>query len=189
MTDVFIHPTAVVDGSDGVDTQIGRGTQIWHFTHVMPGAQIGERCSIGHGCFIAAVRIGDGCRIQNQVSIFEGVTLEDDVFVGPSCAFTNVRHPRAHVARRDHFEATLVCKGASLGANATVLSGVTVGTYALVGAGAVVTRDVPAYAIVVGSPARRTGWACRCGETLPRGLVCARCGDRYVEHNGTLQRL
>lgn len=185
MTDVFIHPTAVVDG---VDIQIGSGSKIWHFTHVMPGARIGARCSIGHGCFIANVRIGDGCRIQNHVSIFEGVTLEDDVFVGPSCAFTNVRHPRAHVARRDRFEATLVCKGASIGANATVLSGVTVGSYALVGAGAVVTRDVPAYAIVVGSPARRIGWACRCGDTLPELLTCNRCGDQYVEHVGELAR-
>lgn len=183
MTDAVIHPTAIVDG---VNTHIGGGTTIWQFTHVMPGAWIGDRCSIGQGCFIANVRIGHGCRIQNHVSIYDGVTLEDDVFIGPSCVFTNVVHPRAHVSRKDAFEPTLVCQGASIGANATVLCGVTIGSYALVGAGAVVTRDVAPHAIVVGSPARRTGWACRCGETLPSELICNRCGDCYVEHDGAL---
>lgn len=186
MTNATIHPTAIVDEGE---THIGSGTAIWHFTHVMPGAWIGERCSIGQGCFIAKVRIGNGCRIQNHVSIYEGVTLEDDVFIGPGCAFTNVRHPRAHVARKVRFEPTLVCTGASLGANATVLCGVTIGRYALVGAGAVVTRDVPAHAVMVGATARRIGWACRCGETLPTSLLCAHCGDHYAERDGTLEQM
>ena len=140
---------------------------------------IGERCSIGQGCFIGNVRIGDGCKIQNNVSVYDGVTLEDDVFLGPSCVFTNVKHPRAHVSRKDAYAPTRVGRGATIGANATILCGVTIGEYAMVGAGAVVTRDVPAHALVVGAPALRVGWACRCGETLPADLACARCGDRY----------
>lgn len=193
MSDAFIHPTAIVDSPD---THIGNGTRIWHFSHIMPGAWIGERCSIGHGCYIGNVRIGDGCRVQNHVSIFDGVTLEDDVFLGPSCAFTNVKHPRAHVMRRDAYEPTRVCKGASIGANATVMCGVTIGAYAVVGAGAVVTRDVMPHEVVVGTPGRRIGWACRCGETLGAVnssasgeaivLACKRCGDRYVERAGSV---
>jgi UDP-2-acetamido-3-amino-2,3-dideoxy-glucuronate N-acetyltransferase len=171
-----IHPTAVVD--DGA--QIGAGTRVWHFVHVMPGAVIGERCVIGQGCFIGNVRIGAGCRIQNNVSIYDGVTLEDDVFVGPSCVFTNVLHPRANVERKSEFAPTLVRRGASLGANATIVAGVTIGRHALVGAGAVIIEDVPDHAIVVGNPARRIGWACPCGETLPVVFVCAGCGLRTV---------
>ena len=184
MADTHIHPSAAVDGPN---THVGDGTRIWHFVHVMPGAWIGERCSIGQGCYVGKVRIGNGCRIQNNVSIFDGVTLEDDVFLGPSCVFTNVKHPRAHVSRKDSYGKTLVCKGASIGANATILAGVTIGAYAMVGAGAVVLEDVRAHAIVVGTPARRIGWACRCGETLPRTLACARCKDRYApEENGSI---
>jgi UDP-2-acetamido-3-amino-2,3-dideoxy-glucuronate N-acetyltransferase len=178
-----VHPTAIVDGPN---THVGAETQIWHFAHVMPGAWIGDRCSIGQGCFIGKVRIGHGCRIQNNVSVFDGVTLEDDVFLGPSCVFTNVKHPRAHVSRKDGYERTLVCKGVSIGANATVMCGVTIGEYALVGAGAVVTRDIPPHAIAIGTPARRIGWACRCGETLPKTLDCRRCGDIYTEDHGAL---
>jgi UDP-2-acetamido-3-amino-2,3-dideoxy-glucuronate N-acetyltransferase len=174
----LIHPTAIVDGPD---TRVGAGTRIWHWVHVMPGAQIGERCSIGQGCFVGRVRIGDGCRIQNHVSIYDGVTLDDDVFLGPACAFTNVKHPRAQVARKDEYAPTHVGRGATIGANATILCGVAIGAYAMIGAGAVITRDVPAHALVVGAPARRIGWACRCGETLPPELICARCGEAYVE--------
>lgn len=171
-----LHPTAVID----TGAHIGAGTKIWHFVHVMAGAVIGERCVIGQGCFVGNVKIGAGCKVQNNVSIYDGVTLEDDVFVGPSCVFTNVLHPRAHVERKREFAPTLVQRGASLGANATIVAGVTIGRYALVGAGAVVVDDVPDHAIVVGNPARRVGWACPCGETLPADFVCVRCGLRTV---------
>jgi len=185
--DQRIHPTAIVDGEG---THVGKETRIWHFVHVMPGAYIGDRCSIGQGCFIGKVRIGHGCRIQNNVSVYDGVTLEDDVFLGPSCVFTNVAHPRAHVPRKDQYGRTLVCKGATVGANATILCGITIGEYAMIGAGAVVTRDVPPHAIVVGTPGRRTGWACRCGETLRSShheFRCARCGEEYAELDGLLE--
>lgn len=182
----LIHPTAIVEGPN---THIGSFTKLWHFVHVMPGAWIGERCSIGQGCFVGKVRIGDGCRIQNNVSIYDGVTLEDDVFLGPSCVFTNVKHPRAHVPRRDQFAPTLVRKGATIGANATILCGVTIGEYAMVGAGAVITADVPPHSLIVGAPGRRVGWACACGETLPVELRCDRCGERYAERDGRLEHL
>ncbi|HVK85740.1 MAG TPA: acyltransferase [Kofleriaceae bacterium] len=174
--DQLVHPTAIVDGPD---THVGADTRIWHWVHVMPGAHIGDRCSIGQGCFIGKVRIGDGCRIQNHVSLYDGVTLDDDVFLGPSCVFTNVTHPRAHVSRKDAYAQTRVGRGATIGANATIVCGVTIGAYAMVGAGAVVTHDVASHALVVGTPARRIGWACRCGETLPESLACQRCGDAY----------
>jgi UDP-2-acetamido-3-amino-2,3-dideoxy-glucuronate N-acetyltransferase len=174
----LIHPTAIIDDPA---TPIGEGTRIWHFVHVMPGARIGVRCAIGQGCYVGAVTIGDGCRIQNHVSLYDGVTLEDDVFLGPSCVFTNVRHPRAHVARKDAYAPTRVQQGATIGANATIVCGVTIGRYAMVGAGAVVTRDVADHAIVVGTPARQIGWACACGETLPASRVCARCGVHLPE--------
>jgi len=192
--DKLVHPTAIIDGPN---THIGADTRIWQFVHVMPGAYIGDRCSVGQGCFIGKVRIGHGCRIQNNVSVYDGVTLEDDVFLGPSCVFTNVKHPRAHVQRKDQFARTLVCKGATIGANATIMCGVTIGEYAMIGAGAVVTADVPPYALVMGSPGRRAGWVCACGETLPdpadgrgshEGYVCTRCGDRYAELDGLLER-
>jgi UDP-2-acetamido-3-amino-2,3-dideoxy-glucuronate N-acetyltransferase len=179
----FVHPTAVIDSPN---THIGVDSSIWHFTHVMAGAYIGDRCAIGQGCYIGKVRIGHGCRIQNNVSVFEGVTLEDDVFLGPSCVFTNVKHPRAHVSRKDAFARTLVCKGVTIGANATIMCGVTIGEYALVGAGAVVTHDVVPHALVVGAPAKQVGWACRCGETLPDTLDCERCGDIYMADHGAL---
>jgi UDP-2-acetamido-3-amino-2,3-dideoxy-glucuronate N-acetyltransferase len=179
----LVHPTAIVEGPN---THVGADTRIWHFVHVMPGAWIGDGCSIGQGCFIGKVRIGHGCRIQNNVSLYEGVTLEDDVFLGPSCVFTNVKYPRAHVGRRGTYGHTLVCRGVTVGANATVVCGVTIGEYAMIGAGAVVTHDVARHAIVVGSPARPVGWACRCGETLPASLECARCGDSYRLDHGEL---
>lgn len=192
--DNYVHPTAIIDGPN---VHIGSDTRIWHFVHVMAGAYIGNRCSLGQGCYVGGtVRIGHGCRVQNNVSIYDGVTLEDDVFLGPSCVFTNVKHPRAHVQRKDNYGRTLVCKGASIGANATIVCGVTIGEYAMIGAGCVVTADVPPYALVVGNPGRRAGWACACGETLPdvqtttphEGIVCTHCGDRYAELDGLLER-
>ncbi|MEZ4364713.1 MAG: acyltransferase [Kofleriaceae bacterium] len=177
------HPSAIVD--DGA--QIGDDTRLWHFVHVTATARIGARCVVGQGCYVGAVTIGDGCRIQNQVSLYDGVTLADDVFLGPSCVFTNVRTPRAHVARKAEFAPTRVERGATIGANATIVCGVTIGAYALVGAGAVVTRDVAPHAVVVGTPARPRGWACACGEVLPATLACARCDARYQLDDGRLR--
>ena len=177
----FVHPTAIVD--DGAT--IGSGTKIWHFCHVMPLASIGERCSLGQNVFIASrVRIGNNVKIQNNVSVYEGVTLEDDVFCGPSMVFTNVRIPRSHVPRNTpaDYVQTLVRKGASIGANATVVCGVTIGEFALIGAGSVVTRDVPPYALAYGNPARVFGHACSCGERLDfsgGAAECSECGRAY----------
>jgi UDP-2-acetamido-3-amino-2,3-dideoxy-glucuronate N-acetyltransferase len=172
-----VHATAIVE--DGA--RLGDGVRIWHWVHVRAGAVIGDGTSIGQGCYVGAVAIGRGCRIQNQVSIYDGVTLEDDVFLGPSCVFTNVAHPRAHVPRKHAYDRTVVGRGATVGANATIVCGVAIGAYAMIGAGAVVTRDVPAHGLMLGAPARRAGWACRCGETLPTGahVACASCGDAY----------
>ena len=172
----FIHKTAVVD--DGA--HVGAHCRIWHFTHVSSGARIGECCVLGQNVFIApGVEIGNGVKIQNNVSVYAGVQIADDVFLGPSCVFTNVLTPRAHVERKEEFAPTPVGRGVTVGANATVVCGHTLGEYAMIGAGAVVTKDVPAHAVVVGNPARRAGWACRCGEVLPGSHVCARCGDEY----------
>lgn len=173
-----IHPTALVE--DGAT--IGDGVRIWHWVHVRRGATIGDGTSIGQGCYVGDVAIGRGCRIQNHVSLYDGVALEDDVFLGPSCVFTNVKHPRAHVPRKHAYQPTVVGRGATIGANATIVCGVAIGAYAMIGAGAVITRDVPAHAVMIGTPARRTGWVCRCGETLPGGdhPTCTGCGDRYA---------
>jgi len=181
----LIHPTAIVEPG----AHVGAETRIWHWVHVMPGAHIGDRCSIGQGCFVGAVRIGDGCRIQNHVSLYDGVTLEDDVFLGPSCVFTNVAHPRAHVSRKRSYASTHVARGATIGANATIVCGVSIGAYAMVAAGAVVTHDVPAHALVAGVPARRIGWACRCGETLSASLSCSACSSSYAAAGDTLSAL
>ena len=167
---------------------------MWHFVHVMPGAKVGARCVSGQGCFIGNVQIGDGTRIQNNVSVYDGVTIEDDVFLGPSCTFTNVVHARAHVSRRAEYTPTLVKKGATIGANVTVICGVTIGEYAFVGAGAVVRHDVAPHAIVVGVPAAWAGWACRCGERLPAAdgsgrMICARCEDSYRTQGGGIVRV
>jgi UDP-2-acetamido-3-amino-2,3-dideoxy-glucuronate N-acetyltransferase len=185
-----IHPTAVVDPG----ARIGDGTRVWHFVHVMPGARIGARCVIGHGCFIGNVEIGDGCKIQNHVSVYDGVTIEDDVFLGPSCTFTNVVHARAHVSRKAEYVPTRVKQGATIGANVTVICGVTIGEYAFVGAGAVVRGAGAAPPSVVGGPAAWAGWACRCGERLPAPdaggrMICARCEDTYRTQGGGIVRV
>lgn len=172
----FVHPTAVVDDN----VEIGSGTKIWHFAHILSGSRIGARCVIGQNVMIGPnARIGNGCKIQNNVAVYEGVTLEDDVFCGPSMVFTNVLLPRAHVSRRSEFLPTLVERGASIGANATIICGHTIGAYATIGAGAVVTRDVLPHALVVGTPARRIGWVSRSGERLGEDLICRRTGERY----------
>ena len=177
-----IHPSAIVDEG----AQLGEGTRVWHFVHVSAGARIGARCALGQGVFVGNdVRIGDNVRIQNNVSVYDAVTLEDDVFCGPSMVFTNVHNPRSAVPRKDEYRHTLVKRGATLGANCTIVCGTTIGEHAFVGAGAVVSRDVPAFALVVGVPARRIGWMSRHGERLPlpvsgRGeAACPATGERY----------
>jgi UDP-2-acetamido-3-amino-2,3-dideoxy-glucuronate N-acetyltransferase len=172
----FADSSAIIDPG----ATIGAGTKIWHFSHVSGGSFIGERCVLGQNVFVASgVRIGNGCKIQNNVSVYAGVTLEDDVFCGPSMVFTNVINPRAFVERKSEFRPTLVKRGASIGANATIICGATIGAYAMVAAGAVVTYDVPDFSLVVGVPARPIGWVCRCGEKLDESLVCRKDSDRY----------
>jgi UDP-2-acetamido-3-amino-2,3-dideoxy-glucuronate N-acetyltransferase len=184
----FVHPSSFVDEG----ATIGQGTRIWHFCHIMPGAVLGERCNVGQNCVIMpGTKLGTNCKLQNNVSIYEGVELEDDVFCGPSMVFTNIQTPRSHVNRRGEYVRTLVKRGASIGANATVVCGHTLGRYSFVGAGAVVTRDVKDHALVVGNPARQIGWMCACGERLrvEKGAgACGRCGERYVERGGELVR-
>lgn len=186
MSDPFIHESAYVDAG----AVVGDGTRIWHFVHVMPGAVIGRDCVLGQNVVVMnGTRLGNNVKVQNNVSIYEGVELEDDVFCGPSMVFTNVMTPRSHVSRKHEYARTLVRRGASIGANATVLCGTTLGAYCFIGAGAVVTKDVPAYALMTGVPARRVGWVCSCGAVL-RGsdaLHCAACGARYRELGGALQ--
>lgn len=174
----FIHESAFVDQP----SEIGAGTKIWHFCHVLSNTRIGKDCSFGQNVMAGPdVTIGDGCKIQNNVSLYKGVTLEDRVFCGPSCVFTNVLTPRAGVERKDEFAPTLVREGASIGANATIVCGTTVGRYCLIAAGAVVTRDVPDFSLMAGVPAKRIGWVSESGDRLGPDLICPRTGQRYAE--------
>src|SRR5687768_6894395 len=193
MTDYFVHESSFVDEG----AQIGAGTRIWHFCHVMSSASIGEGCNIGQNVFIAAnVHIGNNVKIQNNVSLYTGVIVEDNVFLGPSMVFTNVINPRSHVNRKDEYQTTLVKRGTSIGANATVLCGVTLGCYCFIGAGAVVTHDVPDYALLYGNPARLQGWMCQCGVKLnfipedKRMLaICKNCGERYEKRDQAVMKI
>jgi UDP-2-acetamido-3-amino-2,3-dideoxy-glucuronate N-acetyltransferase len=184
----FVHESSYIDEP----CDIGEGTKIWHFSHVMSGSKIGSRCNIGQNVVISPqVRIGDNVKIQNNVSVYTGVVLEDDVFCGPSMVFTNVTNPRSHVSRKDEYRITLVKRGASIGANATVVCGHTIGAYAFIGAGAVVTHDVPDYAMIVGNPGRLVGWMCQCGVKLglsrdaarDETATCAACGTAYIKNS------
>ena len=186
------HPTAIID--PGAD--IGDETRIWHWVHVSSGARIGSRCSLGQNVFVGSnVVIGDNCKIQNNVSLYDNVSLEDDVFCGPSMVFTNVYNPRSHVSRKHEYRDTLVRRGATLGANCTVVCGVTLGRYAFVGAGSVIVRNVPNYALVVGNPARIIGWMCACGvkvaagSTPPARVTCPACSAAYAGDAGQLTPL
>lgn len=179
---MLVHPSAIVDEG----AQLGAGTRVWHFAHVSAGARIGERCSLGQNVYVGNdVLIGDNVKIQNNVSVYDAVTLEDDVFCGPSMVFTNVYNPRSAVTRKGEYRRTLVRRGATLGANCTVVCGITVGRHAFVGAGAVVNRDVPDFALMLGVPARQAGWMSRFGERLALPLrgeaeaACPHTGDRY----------
>lgn len=187
----FVHESAYVDEG----ARIGRGTRIWHFSHVMGDSEIGERCILGQNVFVARhVRIGHNVKIQNNVSVYEGVILEDDVFCGPSCVFTNVKTPRSGFPRNtsSDYLTTRIKRGATIGANATIVCGVTVGEWAFVAAGAVVTKDVPPHALVAGVPARRIGWACECGVPLHLDgseATCSSCGRQYAEVDGSLRKV
>lgn len=185
MSDFFVHPTSIVDDN----VKIGAGTKIWHFCHIQSGAQIGEKCSLGQNVNVSNnVKVGNGVKIQNNVSLYEGVELGDYVFCGPSCVFTNDITPRAKYPKGPSgYKKTVVEQGASIGANATIVCGHTIGKWALIGAGAVVTVNVPAHALMLGVPARLCGWACECGELLQETLVCEKCGRRYRKTNNGLQ--
>lgn len=187
---VFVHDTAIVD--DGA--QIGEGTKIWHFCHIMPKATIGANCSLGQNVFVADdVVLGQNVKVQNNVSIYTGVTCEDDVFLGPSMVFTNVINPRSEVNRRGEYLKTHVGKGASIGANATIVCGNNIGDYAFIGAGAVVTKSIPAYALVVGNPAKQISWISEFGEKLifdeSGNASCPQSGDRYLLKEGKVSKV
>ena len=188
-----VHPSVTVHESAYVDEpcEIGAGTRIWHFSHVMRDSRIGRDCVIGQNVMIGqGVVVGDRCKIQNNVSLYTGVTLEDGVFCGPSCVFTNVNNPRAEIERKSEFRPTPVRRGATIGANATILCGHEIGAYAFIGAGAVVIREVPAYALMAGVPARRIGWMSRAGVRLGDDLICPLDGSRYrLDERGLLQHL
>ena len=188
-SDTLIHPTAVIDEG----CTIGEGTRIWHFSHVMHGARVGKSCNIGQNVVISpGAIVGDRVKIQNNVSVYTGVTVEDDAFLGPSCVFTNVINPRSFISRKDEFRPTIVRRGASIGANATIVCGNEIGEYAMVGAGAVVTKDVPPYSLWVGNPARQAGWVSRAGHKLDfkDGMaVCPETGTHYRLADGRVEEI
>lgn len=179
MSDYFVHESSYIDD----DVEIGEETKVWHFCHIQKGARIGNRCSLGQNVNISNnVKIGNGVKIQNNVAVYEGVEIEDDVFCGPSCVFTNDLTPRAKYPKgHENYKRTLIKRGASIGANATIVCGHTVGEWALIGAGAVVASDVPSHALMLGVPAIQKGWVCECGELLKNGLDCPSCGRKYIE--------
>jgi UDP-2-acetamido-3-amino-2,3-dideoxy-glucuronate N-acetyltransferase len=190
MSDYFVHESAIIDP----DCSIGSGTKIWHFSHIMTGAVIGEKCNIGQNVVISPeVVLGKNVKVQNNVSIYTGVICEDDVFLGPSCVFTNVINPRSAINRRGEYARTTVKRGASIGANATIVCGNDIGEYAFIGAGAVVTKPIKPYALVVGNPARQTGWISEYGHKLnfdeTGKAVCPESGDRYVLKNGAVMKV
>ena len=182
MSGYFAHESSYIDEP----CLIGDNTKIWHFSHVMSGCKIGENCNIGQNVVISPdVVIGNNCRVQNNVSLYTGVLCEDDVFLGPSCVFTNVINPRSEISRKNEYRRTIVKKGASIGANATIVCGHIIGSYAFIGAGSVVTKDIPDFALAVGNPARITGWMCKCGEKLDftqtNTTTCVKCNEKYIK--------
>lgn len=190
MASHFIHSTAVVDEG----AVIGEGSKIWHFCHVMPGVTIGQHCNLGQNVFVATgVAMGNNVKVQNNVSVYEGVELEDDVFLGPSMVFTNIKNPRSAVVRKGQYDKTLVKQGASIGANATIVCGIVIGSYALIGAGSVVTKNVKPYALLVGNPAKQIGWVSEYGHRLEfneeQQAVCQESGQLYELENGTVKRI
>ena len=181
--DINIHETADIDDN----VIIGSGTKIWHFSHILSGSNIGKNCTVGQNVMIGPnVNVGHNCKIQNNISIYSGITIEDDVFLGPSCVFTNVKTPRAFIDRSNEFHNTVIKKGASIGANATVICGIRIGEYAMIAAGAIVTKDVLPYSLVLGSPAKHIGWVSKTGDRLQSDLKCKRTGTTYEEVNGNL---
>lgn len=183
MGEYFVHESAVVDAG----AVIGQGSKIWHFSHIMSGGRIGRDCVVGQNVYVGGnAVVGNRVKIQNNVSVYDRVRVESEVFLGPSCVFTNVINPRSFVERKQEYRETVVKFGATIGANATIICGVTIGKYAMVGAGSVVTRDVPAYGLVIGVPARRTGWVSRIGARLGSDLVCPETGEQYREETGLL---
>lgn len=190
ISDTYIHPTSVVDEG----CCIGNGTKIWHFSHIMTGCTIGKNCNIGQNVVISpGVNIGNGVKIQNNVSVYTGVTCEDDVFLGPSCVFTNVINPRSFISRKEEFRKTLIRRGASIGANATVICGNTIGEYAMIGAGAVVTKDIPPHSLWAGNPARQLGWVSRYGHKLSFDnngkAICPESGEEYILSDGQVRQI
>ena len=188
MSKFFIHNSSFVDDN----ISIGDGTKIWHFSHILSGTTIGKDCSFGQNCVVGAnVKVGNGVKVQNNVSIYEGVEIKDDVFLGPSMVFTNVINPRAFIKRRDEFKKTLLKKGCSIGANATIICGVTIGEYALIGSGAVITKDVKPYSLMVGVPAKQIGWVGISGDTLEfiDGVARDKFGSYRLENNETLRKI
>lgn len=184
MNKVFNHKSAIID----TGAKIGEGTKIWHFSHVMSTAEIGENCVLGQNVFVGnKVKIGNNVKIQNNVSLYEGVVCDDDVFLGPSMVFTNVINPRSSVNRKEEFKKTLVKKGVSIGANATIVCGITLGEYCFIGAGAVITKDVKPFALMVGVPARQKGWVSKAGIVLKDNLVCPETGEKYILADGFLK--